>query len=694
VNTAIQFTYSGWFLILALLVAIAASMLLYMKMTSNEDWSKKRRIVLGTLRFLILFVIGFLLLIPVLKTRSLNTKKPVIVIAQDNSESMLLSRDSVYNRTLLPSQINALVQKLSSKYEVRTLQFGEKTDSLNWSFSEKETNFESLFSIFNTRFLNENIGALLISSDGIVNRGVSPIFSAQNLPFPIYCLALGDTNSLMDFSIKQIDCNKIAFKGNSIPVFVNISATDLKGKTATVELLQHDKILAAQTIEVDAKQYFKKLAFQIQADSLGITEYQLRIQSNSKDENLVNNSKRFYVEVTEDQKEILLLFDGYHPDVAVFQNVMRGNPAFKLTKIQSNQPIDSIENYDLIILHQLPSKTQNLQHVISSIILNEIPVLFVIGQQTSIDALNNLKTMLQIEQNKELNTEIFPSFNAAFSLFKTTFDLDAFNGFPPLQIPLGNYPEVPAGNCMLYQRIGQINTSKPLWFFSESGNYKTGFIVGEGIWKWSLYEYSQFSNHSITSELILKSIQHLTSENKKDPLVIEISPVLEQEKPVFFNAKLFNPSYELVNEPDLFLEITDEMNNKYPFIFQKTENAYSLSVGSLPLGTYRYLAKTKLGETSIQKSGKFIIQESQLEKNELIANHTLLFRLANEHRGKMFYKEQIDDIAVELLKDDTIVPVVYEKKGYFELINFKSIFILLLVLACTEWFLRKFWGSI
>ncbi|MFA6403627.1 MAG: hypothetical protein WCX31_18680 [Salinivirgaceae bacterium] len=693
-NNTLQFSYSSWFLILALIIAVAASMLLYRKRTTDDEWSKIRRIVLGSIRFMILFVLGFLLLIPVLKTRSLKSKKPLIVIAQDNSKSLVLSNDSVYNRTLLPNQINSLVQKLSAKYEVKTLQFGEKTDSLTWKFSDKETNFESLFSVFNTGFLNENIGALLISSDGIVNRGNSPIFSAQNLSFPIYCLALGDTNSLIDFSIKQIDCNKIAFKGNNIPVFVNISATDFKGKMATVELVKDEKVLASQTIEVDAKQYFKKLAFQIKADSLGINEYQLRIQSDIKDENLLNNSKRFYVEVTENQKKILLLFDGYHPDIAVFQNVMAGNQAFKLTKIQSNQPIDSIENYDLVILHQLPSNTQNLQHILSSIILHEIPVLFVIGQQTSIKALNNLKTQLQIEQNKELNTEIFPSLNAAFSLFKTTIDADVLNGFPSLQIPLGNYPEVPLGNCLLYQRIGQIGTSKPLWFFSESGNYKAGFIVGEGIWKWSLYEYSRFSNHSITSELILKSIQHLTSENKKEPLVIEISPVLEQEKPVFFNAKLFNPSYELVNEPDLFLEITDELSNRYPYVFQKTENAYSLSVGSLPLGTYRYQAKTKLGENSIQKSGKFIIQESQLEKNELMANHALLYRLANEHRGKLFYKEQFDELAEELLKNNTIIPVVFEKKGYFELINFKGLFILLLVLACTEWFLRKYWGSI
>jgi hypothetical protein len=694
VNNTLVFTYSAWYLQLAIAVSAAACYWLYYRNGTSDEWSLRRRAVLGFLRFMIIFILCFLLLVPVLKKLTLTTQKPLIVIAQDNSESIVFSKDSVYNRTILPNQMDALVQKLSAKFEVKTVQFGRNTDSLKWQFTDKETNFETLFSIFNTGLFNRNIGAMIISSDGIVNRGISPVFASQNLPFPIYCIALGDTGSLKDLSIKHIDCNKIAFKGNTVPIFVNVSATDFKGQTATVEMLQHDKILGSQTVIVDEKHYFKKLFFQIKADSLGVNEYNFRIQSSRAEDNLLNNSKRIYIEVTENQKKILLLFNGYHPDIAVFQHALSGNQAFKLTKIESNQPVDSIEKYDMVILHQLPSKTENLQKVFAKITELDIPVLYVIGQQTSISALNNLKTAFRVERNKELFTDVFPSQNASFSLFKVSFDPEALNGFPPLQIPFGNYTEAPAGNSLVYQKIGQINSNKPLWFFAESGTNKSGYILGEGIWKWYLTEYSQFSNHNITTELITKTVLYLTSTDKKEPLVVELPAVLDQDKPVIINAKLYNPSYELVNEPELTLELTDDKGNIFPFVFQKTDWAYSLPVGNLPIGTYRYLAKTVLGGTVIQKAGKFIVQESQLERNELIANHQLLYKLANEHRGKLFYKEQMDELTSEIMKSETILPVIFEKKDYLELINFKVFFILLVVLACSEWFLRKFWGSL
>jgi hypothetical protein len=110
VNNTLYFTYSAWFLLIAIAVAIAASYLLYHNKSSDREWSNNRRIILGALRFMIIFTVGFLLLIPILKKLTLKTQKPLIIIAQDNSESMILSKDSVYNRTLLPNQMKSLVQ--------------------------------------------------------------------------------------------------------------------------------------------------------------------------------------------------------------------------------------------------------------------------------------------------------------------------------------------------------------------------------------------------------------------------------------------------------------------------------------------------------------------------------------------------------------------------------------------------------
>jgi hypothetical protein len=39
---------------------------------------------------------------------------------------------------------------------------------------------------------------------------------------------------------------------------------------------------------------------------------------------------------------------------------------------------------------------------------------------------------------------------------------------------------------------------------------------------------------------------------------------------VIFNGELYNEAYELVNTPDVKLNITDKSGKQYPFIFNKT----------------------------------------------------------------------------------------------------------------------------
>src|SRR5690606_10215503 len=117
------------------------------------------------------------------------------------------SSDSLFVKDTLPMLLKKQVNRLAANYDVDWLRFGEKTDSVQFTFTDRETNFEDLFEYIKTRYYQRPIGALLLISDGIYNRGEQPLYMAQQAHFPIYTLALGDTLPQRDFAIRQLEYN-------------------------------------------------------------------------------------------------------------------------------------------------------------------------------------------------------------------------------------------------------------------------------------------------------------------------------------------------------------------------------------------------------------------------------------------------------------------------------------------------------
>ncbi len=117
--------FSIWLAIPCLLLGIAYAMLLYFHEKSH-DFKKITIRLLFSLRTLAIFLIAFLLLSPLVMTRSRTVEKPLIIVAQDNSQSIVFCKDSSNIRSNYVDELTQLVSKLENDYEVKTFTFGEK----------------------------------------------------------------------------------------------------------------------------------------------------------------------------------------------------------------------------------------------------------------------------------------------------------------------------------------------------------------------------------------------------------------------------------------------------------------------------------------------------------------------------------------------------------------------------------------
>lgn len=200
-----------WFLLIAIFAGLIFSAALYYKESSfgNTKNEKIWKWFMAGARFILITLLVILLFSPFVRTSQAETEDPKIILLHDNSESVNLLTDSLQLANYL-NEWDELYQQLSANYDVRVWSLGESTtEGFNKLFDEKATNLSGAFSTLYDRFINQNVGAIVLASDGLYNRGQNPVFQSQRLPAPIMTVALGDTVSGFDLQVENVRFNRI-----------------------------------------------------------------------------------------------------------------------------------------------------------------------------------------------------------------------------------------------------------------------------------------------------------------------------------------------------------------------------------------------------------------------------------------------------------------------------------------------------
>ena len=647
------------------------------------------------LRFFVISIIAFLLLSPLLKTTLKNTEKPIVIMAQDNSESIIAGKDSVsYFKNYLSKYYN-LSGKLEDKYDVREIVFGDNiTEKKDIDFSEKQTDISSVFNEIKAKYSNRNIGALILASDGLYNKGVDPLYSLRGLDFPIYTIALGDTNVRKDIILSKVNFNRLVFYGNDFPVEIVIKADKCKGSKSKVLLKHNDEILYTEVLNIASNNFIKTIPLTLNASDTGLQHYNISVGVIEDEVSISNNSQDIFVDIIDSRQKIMLLANSPHPDVAALISVLEKNDNYQVDEFIAGESIESVDNYDMVVFHQIPSMKYPASKISKRIIEKGIPVLYILGSQTYLNLFNQLRSGVRIFNDKNHLEEMLPFYEKKFSLFllsKSVFD--DINNFPPLMSLSGRYEISNSSNVLFYQKKGNIVTPEPMILFNQNIDSKCGIIVGEGLWRWKLYDYLKNDDNDSFNELILKMIQYLSVKTDKSYFRISSKNKFAENKNIEFNAEVYNKSYELINDPEIEMEILDKNGKKYQFVFGRDEKSYYLNAGSLTAGSYKYFAKVNFEGNIFKKSGEFIITPLNIETLRLVANHNLLFKLAKNSGGEMFYPQQIDKIITAIDEREDISSITYSQKRFTELIDIYWIIIVILGLLTIEWFIRRRGGG-
>ena len=652
------------------------------------------KVVHIVLRVLVLGILVLLLINPYVRHRSSVVEQPMVVLAHDNSASIVLGSDSTFFKTDYQARLDEFREALGKDFQVHEYLFGQDVrdyDALD--FADQLTDLASLMRSVERRYYKRNVGAVLLFTDGVYNRGLDPTLLTEKMAFPIHTVVLGDTLTHPDLAVKDVHYNKKVSLGATFPLRVTVGAVDCSGQKAVLTVTVDGRTMARQELDINTNRYSKEVDFMLEADTKGVRQIEIEISGLPEEPQRLNNAKRIFVEVQDQQFKVLCLADAPHPDLGALKSVL--NDDCVMDFVFGRDEIPDLAGYQLLLLHQAPSKRTDMDALFTQLERNKkIPMLIIMGSATDIDALGKLQKAFRLRRMAANTTlDVKAVVNPSFGTFTLSDPLrEKVGKFPPLAMPYVEIEPLLGYDDLLLQEVLGVKSGQPLMAFVK-GDRKAAFLFGTNVWRWRLYNYYQDKNSMVFDELFSKTLKYLML-NADDGLSVFAKEEYFTNEKVVFTAEVRNPSNELVTEPDLNLQIVNKKTGAtYDYVFAKREHDYELNAGLLPEGVYTYLAQTVMNGQNLSASGSFAVVALGIEAQQLTADAALLRSLAAATQGQCYTVDQLPQLLEDLRNDPRITSVEHHETRFEDLIHSKWLLLIAIGLAAIDWILRKMFGS-
>lgn len=668
-------------ILLILLSVIISGAVAFYQYLFKADNQNKTNWLLAFLRFISVFSLLLLLINPVISRKSIETNKIPLAIVADNSRSITELKANDVEKELLEKLTSN--SALKDKFEIQPYSFDEEFFAGKpLDFKGNQSNIDNVAT--NLKQLNKNtFYPVVLLTDGNQTIGNDYVYSFQETA-TVFPVVLGDTTTTFDLKINQLNANKYAFLKNKFPVEVFLQYNGSKAISANFSIEKNGKKISSQAINFDKKNKVQSVQILLEADRVGLQKYKAVISSATKEKNTYNNVKNFAVEVIDQRKEIAIISDISHPDLGALKRAIESNAQRKVTLLKINS-INDLKKYNLLILYQ---PTASFRKVFDANKNLRINTFIVTGMSTDFNLLNQMQSDLDFKLTNK-KEDFTSSFLTSFNLFAQN-DIQ-FEQLPPLENPFGKITEKGSLNTLLTAKVNGIDVGNPILTFSEKGNSRSAYLLGENSWKWRMESHVINQSYEKYDQFIDKIIQYLSTNSAKKSLLVEHESFYNSGETIEIFAQYFNKSYELEENANLSINLTNKNTKSTKnYNFSKANNGYQAIFDGLEPGNYAFQVKESSSNASY--NGTFEVLDFDVEKQFVNPDVSKLQQLANQNKGEVIHPNQIDKLIQKLLEKDTYLPVEKSLIKNSPLIDWVTLLVILAISLALEWFTRKYNG--
>ncbi len=666
--------YSAWWLLLIIVIAASLSYFLYSK--KNIPWNSTQNWALAVIRFLGITALLTLLLSPSLRKVTNRVEDPVMAIVLDNSQSVVQRGNSGEDLAQLLSTLQAGLANSNIKGEI--VSFNDSTD-----FNFSTTNLSSLMKRADDAMDQRHFVGSILVSDGIYNRGSSPLY--KNYIAPVFTIGLGDTIPPKDLSISRTLYNRVTYKGNETPIRLEISQEGYTNQEITVQLHEKGSLISAQKIRL--RNPIQEVEFIVKSEEEGLRRLVASVSDLGDESTLENNRSNIFMEIIDGRQQVLIVANSPHPDIKAIRSTLAETGNYRtevyIPEIHDEKPN---EVFDVVIFHGAFTSGINYAP-------KENPgKWYILSNESSITSVNRTIPFISIERRGSQPDKVVGSFNQNFSKYKIE-DVSAFEEYPPVEVPFGNYSISGPSEILMYQKLGSVRTQKPLMVVFDDGTQKSAVLLGQNIWKWKLQEAAINGNANQFKNLITKTVQFLSVKNDKKQFRFKSRESnFSDADPVLFDIEVYNDIYERIYGNNIAITITAESGAKQNFTFSDSQLNTTFRAPSFTPGIYQYEARVQIGDKTLTDRGEFSVQDINPEFTNLTADHRLLKNLSDNSGGIYKHYSQSDQI-LEAITSRDFKPVIKSEEDLIPLYRAWWWYLIIFMLFSSEWFLRKFWGG-
>lgn len=665
-------------LLLSVLLAGVVSYYHYFYKAKNKS---KVNWVLALLRFCSIFGLLLLLINPILSRKTIEIQKIPLPIVVDNSASITVLQANEMTEKSYQQLISN--SKLKEKFDLQTFRFSSELEMVDtFDFKGTQSRLDLVGKNLKSRFKSSNHPTVLIS-DGNQTQGSDFVYAFDEYK-AVYPIVVGDTTTVLDLKISQLNVNKYAFVRNQFPVEVFLSYAGNKPLTTDFTISNGKSVVYKQKVSFSTNQNSQLLSVLLPAEKVGVVVYKATLSSAETEKNTYNNTKNFAVEILDQKSEIALVSEINHPDLGALKRAIETNKQRHVTILKPNQ-INSLQPYNILIYYQ---PTTAFKAVFEKNQLAKLNTWIITGKSTDFSFLNQQQALFDFKMSNQ-KEDYLASFSNQFNLF--SIEDIGFTNFPPLENAFGTITTKTKVENLLTARISSVELNAPLLSFVEYQGNRFCFLFGENSWKWRLQSHVDNQNFDKYDQFIDKTIQFLATNDARKSLVVTHENFYNSGDAIEIKAQFFNKNYEFDDNARLSITMKNKSTNQTKtYDLLKTANAFKVNLDGLLAGNYSFTVNENNSNTSYSSS--FEVLDFEIEKQFVNPDYAKLNQLAQHTKGKTYLANQVESLVESLLQNEDYKPIQKEIIKKTPLIDWFWLLVFICFSLAAEWFIRKYNG--
>ncbi len=699
-DVTLKTDYGFLFIIISIFISAAVSWFYYR--SSELDGIKKK--LLAALRFLSVFFILQLFSSPVISLFKNIFREPVNVFLIDNSQSLLIDKRNDRLSEILKNKVTNSTtgnsENLFFLFSGDLIREIKKDDLDKISYegiSNFETNLTSSLYSLQERLAGENLSAVTVISDGIINEGGNPGTAARLLNVPVNYILTGDTIQHNDLVLRNIFYNKTAFIESSVPLKIEINSYNYD-RDIKINLYEENDLIQSKVLTVSKGKNVYDVSFNVNSISEKVVKYKTEIEGIDDEITQKNNSGEFFIKFVNNKFKILVLAGGPGPDLAFLTEEIKKVKNFEATFLTQKSAsefyegaLPDLNGFDSYVFIGFPTSitNQNILNDIRSVIeKNNSSLVFFAQRNTDFNKLSVLSDKLPFKtvsySDKEEQTGIRSVSKIENDVFRNSEIITQVNSFPDIFKTVSSFTVNPGAETFLIMN----QNSSPAFIIQNTEKNKSAAFLAYGLYKWRLNNQRNNAG-DVLNYIVTSSVIAVTDKEQKKAFTIETTkPVYSKFENVKFIARITN--YELQGGEKIKVKISGEgFNNTFELL--KKDNRYFEGEINVPAdGNYSYTAELYSGNNFIESTdNRFLIGENNYEYLLTRADNSVLNELTGVSSGVNFSDKDYIAVKDSLEKFNELSRSEFRSGRNFEM-NINPYYLgILIFLLCLEWFFRK-----